>query len=59
MAGVLYGLQAVWPLTSLVRVAVAEAAGTAVFAAAFWWLGLEARERTYLGSRVMQTLRRR
>jgi O-antigen/teichoic acid export membrane protein len=53
MVALLYGVQALWPLTSLVGVALAEVAGLAVFAALFWWVGLDARERAYLLSRAL------
>ena len=59
MVALLYGLQALWPLTSLVHVALAEAAAVAVFVVVFWGVGLDSRERVYLQSRALSTLRGR
>ncbi len=57
MAGMFFAVRRVWVLTTLAEVAILEVLGIAVFAAVYWVLGFQAKERSYFAEKVLRTLR--
>jgi O-antigen/teichoic acid export membrane protein len=56
MVVMFYAVQRVWTLTSMIQVAILEAAGIALFAMIFWLTGFSQSERAYFNDKVFRRL---